>query len=453
MKIQPNTFSLQDYLGKTFECDCGHTHSTKLKDAVICKGALQQVPELVKRYGYQKALLVCDDPTWKAAGEKLAQIMAASGTAYDTFTFHTDELVPDEYALGSLMMHLTPDVDLLIAVGTGTLNDLCKYASFVTKREYFIVATAPSMDGFASIGAPLICENMKTTFDAHTPQVIVGDADVLCAAPMDMINAGLGDILGKYTCLVDWKMANLIDGEYYCPTIVQMVQCSIERVLANREGVAKRDPAAVLNIMEALVLTGIAMSFVGNSRPASGSEHHLSHYWEMRFLFAGRTPVLHGRKVAAGTTVVSHMYHKLARMQVDFEAARRKAAQFDSTAWTKLMEACYQIAAPGVIALEKKVGKNTPAVCIAQIDSMERNWDVICRVIEEELPAEETIAAILKNLGAPSDPSQLGVERELMESGICVAKEVRNRFTILQILFNLGLLEEFAAEAAEHFYG
>ena len=452
MKIQPNTFSLRDYLGKTFECDCGHTHSTQLKDAVICAGALQQVPALVQHYGYRKPLLVCDDPTWEAAGEKLAQILTAAGTAFDTFTFHTDDLVPDEQALGALMMHVTPDVDLLIAVGTGTLNDLCKYASFVTRREYFIVATAPSMDGFASIGAPLICENLKTTFDAHTPQVIVGDTDVLSAAPMDMINAGLGDILGKYTCLIDWKMANLIDGEYYCPTIVQMVQCSIDRVLANRAGVANRDPEAVQNIMEALVLTGIAMSFVGNSRPASGSEHHLSHYWEMRFLFAGRTPVLHGRKVAAGTTVVSHMYHKLAATKVDFEAARAKAAQFDCAAWTKQMEECYQKAAPGVIALEQKVGKNQPASCIAQINSMERNWAEICKVIDEELPSEDAIATILKDLGAPSDPSQLGVERDLMESGIRVAKEVRNRFTILQILFDLGLLEEFAAEAAAHFY-
>ena len=452
MKIQPDSFALQDYLGVEFECDCGHIHKTNLKEAIIGPNALEKVPELVLRMGYRKVLVVGDDNTWRAAGSRLYSDLLAAGIEAQEYVFHTDDLVPDETALGALMMKMKPSVDLLIAVGTGTLNDLCKYTSFVSKCDYFIVATAPSMDGFASIGAPLICDNLKTTFDAHTPVAIIGDRDVLAESPMDMINAGLGDILGKYTCLIDWKMANLIDDEYYCPTIVKMVECSIARVLANKEGVALRDPQAIQNIMEALVLTGIAMSFVGNSRPASGSEHHLSHYWEMRYLFGGKKPVLHGRKVAAGTTVVSHMYHRLANMDVDFNYAREKAASFDMESWTRMMEDCYRQAAPGVIALEKQTGKNNASSCIAQINSMEKKWPQICQVIREQLPEEDQIARVLRDLGAPADPCELGVDRQLMESGICVAKEVRNRFTVLQMLFDLGLLEDFAKEAGEHFY-
>ena len=147
------------------------------------------------------------------------------------------------------------------------------------------------MDGFVSIGAALMLHHVKTTLDAHGPVAVVGDTDILSAAPMHLIAAGLGDTLGKYTCLLDWKLANLINGEYYCKEVVGMVETALKTVRAQSAKVQSRDPEAVKAVTEALVLTGIAMSFVGNSRPASGCEHHLAHYWEMKALMEGRMPV------------------------------------------------------------------------------------------------------------------------------------------------------------------
>jgi len=451
MLIEPEKFQLTDYIGKEYDCVCGKKHRTPLKEVLIDPGVIFRVPELVRKYGHKNVLVICDSNTYEAAGKKLISLLTEAGIE-NSLRLFTEELVPDETSLGSVVMSITRDCDLLIGVGTGCINDLSKFASFMCGREYFIVATAPSMDGFASVGAPLISDNLKTTFDAHSPEAIIGDTDILCRAPMDLINAGLGDILGKFTCLTDWKLSQIVNEEYYCPTIVRMVEHSIAEVMDNADGVKKRDPKAVSAIMKALVLTGIAMYYAGNSRPASGCEHHLSHFLEMRFLFAGRKPVFHGRKVAVGAVTCCYMYHRLIDRKIDFAAARKSGGSFDFEAWKKEMEKDFDKAAPGVILLEEKVGKNDSAKCLKRIDTIEKHWDEITGMIRNELPQTERLISILKDLGAPYTPQGVGVERELYTMGIKAAKEVRDRYTLLQLLWDLGLLNEFAEDAAEHFF-
>jgi glycerol-1-phosphate dehydrogenase [NAD(P)+] len=452
MTLHPESFSITDYLGHSFPCSCGRTHTTALREVILRPGAIGEVPALIGRLGCRQPLVLCDRNTWEAAAQKLCACLDASGVPYVLHRFDQAELVPDEAALGAALMALTPACDLVIGVGTGCLNDLSKYASFVSGRPYVIVGTAPSMDGFASIGAALMRGNLKVTLDAHVPAAIVGDTDVLVQAPMEMLLAGLGDILGKNTCLTDWQMSRIICGEYYCPVIASMVRQSLARVTACAQGVACREPEAVTALMEALVLAGVAMSFSGNSRPASGCEHHLSHFLEMRFLFDGRKPVLHGRKVGANTVVAAALYHRLYDETPDFASARKARASFDEEAWAKRMTAAYGKAAPGVIALEKQAGKNSPEACLKQIDAMEAHWEEIRQVIAG-LPDAEKLADILRSVGAPSSPREVGVSKALFREGVVAAKEVRDRFTLWQMLWDLGLLEPYAAWAADHFYG
>ncbi|MEG2208259.1 MAG: sn-glycerol-1-phosphate dehydrogenase [Clostridia bacterium] len=451
MHIQPKSFTIEDYFCRSFDCDCGRSHSTAVRETIICSGALYGIPELLDRLGCKKPLILCDTNTWQAAAKRLTESLSKAQKPYALCFFEQKELVPDEAALGQIMMSLPPDCDLIIGVGTGTLNDLSKYASFITNRPYCVVATAPSMDGFASIGAALMRNNLKTTLDAHVPIAIIGDVDVLAAAPIEMILAGFGDILGKYTCLLDWKMGQIINDEYYCPTIAEIVETAIQRVVAQSESIRRREPAAIAALMEALVLTGVAMSFSGNSRPASGCEHHLSHFLEMRFLFDGRKPVLHGRKVAVGTVAAAAMYHQLQHENVDFAAARRACKAFDSARWERDMKEYFGKAAPGVIALEAAVGKNSPENCLKQIDVMEKRWPEIVQEISK-LPSAQKLADILRALGAASTPEEIGVEKQLFHDGIIAAKEVRDRFTLWQMLRNMGLLDAYADWASEKFY-
>jgi glycerol-1-phosphate dehydrogenase [NAD(P)+] len=448
--INAQTFSISDYLNRTFSCNCGRSHRTDLKDVEISSGAVEKIPYFMKRYGYTRAFIVCDCNTFKVCGNAVKSVLDKAGLANTIFTFSEEELVPDEAAIGELMVAFDKDADLIIAVGTGTINDSCKFVSYQMKRDYFVVATAPSMDGFASTGAPLITDHLKTTYEAHTPQVIIGDLDILCKAPMNMITAGLGDILGKYTCLTDWKISHIINGEYYCETIAEMVEVSIKKVTDNIELVKTRDPKVIQSIMEALVLTGIAMSFVGNSRPASGSEHHISHFWEMKFLFEGRKPVLHGTKVGIGTVAIAYLYSVLKTMKIDFEKARLAAKNFDCEKWEKKIYDTYSFAAPGVIQLEKKVRKNAPETHAVRIANIEKHWPEIIRIMDS-LPPLSYIEQTLSELGAPINPAQVGVDYQSVVDSIVVAKEVRDRYTLLQLLWDLGITEEMAVKAADYF--
>lgn len=448
--ILPEKFKISDYLNRSFPCSCGKTHETELRDVEISVHATEKLPSYIRRYGHKKAFIVCDRNTYRACGEKVKRVLDESGCPNSLLILSAEDVVPDEATLGELMVAFDHDADLIVAVGTGSINDMCKFVSFKMGVEYFIVATAPSMDGFASDGAPLITNHMKVTYPTHTAQVIIGDVNILCEAPMNMITAGLGDTLGKYTCLTDWKISHLVNDEYYCPVIASMVETSIRKIVDNIELVKTRDPEVIAGIMEALVLTGIAMSFVGNSRPASGSEHHLSHYWEMMFLFQGRKPVLHGTKVGIGTVTADYLYGQLRNTPVDFARARAEAQSFDAAKWEAHMRKAYGAAAPGVIQLEKETRKNAPENRLARLAATERHWPEILKLIDG-LPPVKTIERMLSELDAPINPAQVGVDSAMVAEGVLSAKELRDRYTLYQLLWDLGLLDDMSGRAVRYF--
>ena len=513
--------NLQSLLNKEMHCSCGRTHSTDLKAIDIGQGALQRLPEILRRLGFHKAWLAADINTWKAAGKTAAEKLEAAGFACESCVLPDPALVPDEAAVGALLLHMPQDADLVLAVGAGTINDLCKYISRLRNLPYAIVATAPSMDGFVSTGAALIVNHMKVTYDAQGPVAVIADTDILAQAPMEMITAGLGDMLGKYTCLLDWKLAHLITGEYYCAHVEGMVRSALRTMLDRSSRIRERDPEVIGSITEALVLTGIAMKFVGNSRPASGCEHHMSHFWEMRFLMDGRKPVLHGTKVGVAAIAGLEMYHMLADLlekaavdsistsghvpmmeisphpeavsgppsaaascaasaqaiaaeisphpeavsgmpsaaapaldpcAADGRApvfasrlfAEASARPFDRAVWEEKIQAVFGDAAGGILALEEKSRKNDPDARNIRLESIRCHWKEIVWAIRHNLPATEEVEELLLALDAPVHPEQIGVTLQEVREAVLYAKEVRDRYTLLQLLWDLGLAEKFA---------
>ena len=450
-KLEPEKFEINDYLNHTYECECGREHLTPLKEVVTCEHAIKKVPGLVGKYGHSRPLVVCDHNTYDAAAAELCSELESAGIEYDLLVFEGD-VVPAEPAIGELALNVKADTDLIIAVGTGSINDVCKYVSWVAKIEYFIVGTAPSMDGFASVGASIIYRGLKnSSFATHSAQVIIGDTTVLAKAPMDLIAAGIGDLLGKYTCLCDWKISHLINDEYYCPRIVRMVERSVAEVVESAPLVESRDPEVMGKIMNALVLAGIAMYYCGNSRPAAGCEHNFSHFLEMRYLFDGRKAVYHGRKVAIGAVTCAYLYHKLANETPDFDRARAMRSEFDFDAWAERMRVDYRLAADGVIQLQEKSHNNDPSKVLPRIDALESHWSEVCEIIKADIPPYERIAGIIESLGAPTKPAGVGIDRELYKTAMLDAKEIRDRYTLFQMLYDLGMLDEYVEDAAKKF--
>jgi glycerol-1-phosphate dehydrogenase [NAD(P)+] len=443
-------FKISDYLGKTFPCTCGREHSVPIAYVIIEADALLKFPDIISSIGCKKPFFVYDLTTYSIAGQKLQELMATATLPYTSYIIPEVEPVPDEKTLGEVLIHFDTSCDYIIAVGSGSINDLCRFISFKLRLPYMIIATAPSMDGFASTVSPLIVNHMKITYEAHAPYAIIGDTTLLKDAPMKMITAGVGDILGKYTCLCDWEISHCINGEYHCEVLVNIVNRSIQTVVANIAQAKNRDPHAISSIMEALVLTGIAMSFAGNSRPASGSEHHLSHYWEMMFLFQGKQPVLHGTKVGIGTIAVLKAYELLFQHEVDFDQAERNAFDYSPEKWETEMKAAYLEASDAVISLEKEIGKNKHENVVSRIKSVESNWDYIQKVVNS-LPSADSIRNLLLSIGAPADPMAVGIDKITFLNSFSVAKELRNRYGLLQLLFDLGLTQEIAEQVWDYF--
>ena len=381
---------ISQWAGMEYSCACGKSHKVDIQAIRVGSGVIQELPGILRDLGASHIFLVADNYTYEAAGRQVEQLLDQAGLSYHKRVFQTETpLVPNEYALGSVLAAMTSQDDMLLAVGSGTLNDVTKYVSARTGVPYVIAATAPSMDGYASTVAPTILDGFKTTLPAVYPAAIVADVDILKDAPMPMLTAGFGDIIGKFTSLADWRLSHQLNGEYYCPEVAGVIEAAVETCAANAQALAQREPQAIQAVTEALILSGLAMGMVGVSRPASGAEHQMAHYWEMDALRRGEEHPLHGNAVGVGTVLAASLYEMAAEYLPQGFAA----------------------------------------------------------------PDKGQILACLQAAGSCADPKELGIRRELCLESLLHAMELRDRFTVQKLLEQKGKLSLCAQELVERYYG
>lgn len=442
---------IENYIGKTIQCACGKEHKSKAETIVIQNGVIEKdFIDFLKQHGYQRLTVVCDKKSYLVAGKTVCNALDQNGICYKLHIFQSEPLTPDERSVGNLTMGLDMDCDILLAVGSGTINDLCRYVSAVVGKDFCTIGTAPSMDGYISGGSALIYNGLKITFETHPPKAVFFDPAILANAPKDMIAAGAGDLLGKISCLTDWRLSHIINGEWHCEFISDIVQAAIEKTISVRDGLASGDSDACATLLEALLLSGVCMDFAGNSRPASGCEHHMSHFWEMRYLQEGRPAVFHGTKVGIGTVISLKAYEYITKLTPDFTAiGKLERTPFEQ--WEQAIEEAFLGASAEVVAQEKSCGKNSLEKLMPRLDSIRENWSKIQQLAGSIIHWTE-VQSILQQLDAPTKPGDIGVEKEMALQAILYAKEIRNRYTVLQLLWDLGELENFANSVIEEYY-
>ena len=400
-------------------CSCGKPHLCPIKTVEIGEDALSRLPTICEGYGH--ILLVADRNTHRACGGEVVATLGGSVDAY--YVFNQDGVViPDETAVAAIEEKLTDTIDLIVGVGSGVINDLCKYVSHRNHLPYVIVATAPSMDGYASAGAAMILGGMKVTPSCPPPMAIVADTRVLRDAPMDMIRAGYGDIIGKYSCLNDWKLSAYIRGEYFCETVYDLVMNTANRIRDLAEPIANRDGEAIAALMEALVEVGIAMAYVGNSRPASGSEHHLSHFFEITGILNGTPYLSHGTDVAYSSVITARLREEILHREparvpfcrADYESAIRKA---------------YTSIADSVIAQQDRLGWYHEA---ATDEFILTHADEI-RAILSEAPTEAEARAMVEAVGLSMEELYATYGIPHIEDAIRYAKDLKDRYSVLWV--------------------
>ena len=433
-------------LGTTFDCQCGKKHSIPLKAVIIQENAAGQIPDLLAREGLgTRGLIVCDQDTWSLAGKDIWEILNSKGYSIKICKFNGTPLIkPDEKAVTRILVEYDPAVDFLLAVGSGTINDLVRFISHKTGKPYIIFATAPSMDGYASTVSPLLINGFKRTYTATHPTAIIADTGILCSAPEEMIMAGGGDILGKLTSLADWRLGVAVTGESLCETAMTKVNSSVQQVISYMTDIRNKKPEGIKALMDALIISGIAMMLMGNSRPASGSEHHIAHFLEMKYLMDGREPLFHGTKVGMAALYTVALYNEMAGFNpdnIDIEQLIREKPEYDE--WCQKIRQIFGPIADEVI--EEKGRKDwEPGVYQQRLHTIKQKWNSEIRPVLMSVLLLNTVKSYLNEAGADFSPAALNVDQELIHQALLYSKEIRTRYTILSLASDLGILPEYA---------
>lgn len=404
-------------------CACGREHRCAIESVYIEKGAISRLAAVCK--DYREILIVADQNTFAAAGEKTVRALADKSVRKVVFS-GKEILIPDEAAIETVAQSLGT-AEVIVGIGSGVIQDLCKYVSFYHHLPYIIVATAPSMDGYASDGAAMITGGMKVTYPAGLPIAILGDVDVLKNAPAEMLKAGYGDIIGKFSALNDWKLSRLINGEYFCDYIYDLTYEQVQRTLRLADGILKREEKSIGALMEALVVIGIMMSFAGASRPASGSEHHLSHFFEITGILDGEKYFSHGIDVAYSTVITAELRENL--LTFPFKNKVYRPAEAD---YRKTMAQVYKSSAEGCMELQKKVGNYS-----ADRGPIYAEKEAEIKEILAEVPTAAEIKQMLSRVELDMEDFYSLYSEQKRKNAILYAKDLKDRYTVLWLYYDL----------------
>ena len=423
------------------KCSCGKLHSFDAR-IISGSGVLVQLPDALRELGMNKPFLLSDVNTYKAAGEQVCTLLHKAGISFASYSFPKEAVEPDEKSVGGAVMHFDASCDCIIGIGSGVINDIGKILSNMTGLTYIIVATAPSMDGYASATSSMTRGGLKISLPSRSADVIIGDTDILCTAPLKMMRSGLGDMLAKYVSICEWRIAHLITGEYYCEEVAALIRGALDRCVSQAEGLLRAEEAAVQAVFEGLVIGGVAMNYAGVSRPASGVEHYISHVLDMRGVEFGMDVELHGIQCAVGTLIAVRLYEKLKAVKPDREKARSYASAFDYEDWADQLRAFLGKGAESMIVLEEKEGKYGLTSHAARLEIILDNWNAILQIIDEELPTAEQLETLLDTIGAPKTLPEIGISEDMLPMIFKATKDIRDKYVLSRLTWDLGIIEE-----------
>ena len=407
-------------------CPCGKKHTFATEVVEIGHGVTERTGEILAKANFPKNVLLVADNTTLGVSSGILESLADAG-------FHVKKLIYENMKYARIeqvkeIEALLLDVDGLISVGTGSLNDICRVASFNQKKKFCIFATAPSMDGFASDTAPILENNFKASFFVEQPHVILADTRILAESPTELKSSGFGDMVAKYIGIVDWKISNVLTGEYFCDAIANLTLEATDKCFSLAEQITANSEEAAGAVMEALVLSGLAMKLAGCSRPASGAEHVVSHYLECYKVVRGIWPEYHGKKVGVATVLINKAYRKIADTVESVDPVK------DPFVLDEIL-AHYDPQLHGDITK-----LNSPTIT-EKVDPavLKEKWQEIREIIWKYLPEDDVLMAKMKAAGAATTIEEVHVSEELLAEALRYHAYMRYRVLLTRLMPMLGL--------------
>lgn len=383
--------------------------------------------------------LVSDSNTYAALGRRIESVLKNAGLPITNIVLTGDEIIADEKYMMQTMIQAPPGDQVFVGIGSGTITDITRYVSFRTRNPFISAPTAASVDGFMSTVAPLVIGGVKETYPAQGPIAVFADLDTLTTAPRRLSAAGFGDVLGKTTALADWRLGQLLWDEPFDPEIERRVRHAMANCCEAVDDIAGGSEQGIRYLMDALIDTGVCMLEFGDSRPASGSEHHCSHFWEMRLLMANKPAILHGQKVGYAASLIAQLYDRIRGLsQDDVRELVQRAPFAGSAAAMEEIRRVYGAAADQILRIQGPFLNLTEAQYHSLQQRIVEQWPVIRGIAQTVLPSD-AIIDLLERAGAPTDWRSLGLSEEMVEPGLLYGHYLRNRFTVVKLCQMIGI--------------
>ena len=412
-------------LGTTFECECGRTHTVPIRDVIYSEDSITRIPELLRRYTSGRTInVIADKRTYEVAGKAVERKLDAGAWKVHRYVIPDPpqrDPVCDEVTREKIEQALVKPCDLLIAVGSGVVNDLCKWISTETGVPYIAVATAASMNGYASQNIAPTIKGVKRVIKGTVPLSIIAAPSIIEDAPFELTTAGLGDVVAKPVSITDWRINQLLFNEYYCPLCAELIREVEPAYMEHPENIRRKDPSTIEALFSALIYSGISMTIAGTSFPASGGEHLISHVLDMISSLENVPHDYHGRQVGLGAIFASALYERLAQLESpQFHAGFEET---DASFWKALTPVVEREHARKRLRVEHAVSRlGEPGV-----------WDEIRDIIATETMRPERIKHCLREAGAAHRIEDIGCTRERFVDAVRHCHQIRERYTVIDL--------------------
>lgn len=427
-------------LDTTFDCECGRNHKVPIRSIIYAEDATERLPEVLgSLVSGRRIIVVADKRTWAIAGERAKEALEQTGWSVQ------DIIVPDTRTGGPVcddtthawLNNLMPPADIALAVGTGVINDLTKWSAFDKDVPYAVFATAATMNGFTAANVAPTIKGVKSLIRAQAPLAVFAIPSIIIEAPFELTAAGLGDTIAKPISTADWIFNHLFCNESFCRYCSEIIN-SLEPYYLDRPGdISNRKPAAIEALFNALLYSGIAMTIIDTSAPASGGEHLFSHTLDMMSSIDGAAHDLHGRQVGLGTIFASALYDRI--FKIEKPVCHPCPDDIDSTFWGSLAGNVRQ-------EYEQKIPMLT-TICEKLADG--KIWDAFLAAARQQVRSPAQIKNCLKTAGAAHTFADIGCSRERLLSAALHMHQIRKRPTIIDLAWILGIMPGAAEETID----
>jgi glycerol-1-phosphate dehydrogenase [NAD(P)+] len=418
-------------LNSTFQCSCGQTHTVPVKSVVYSEDACVQLPGIIREeIDGMSVTLLADERTMTIAGAEVEHILSSAGFSVKTC------IVPDEprgspvcndITVNKLRKTISPP-DFFVAVGSGVINDLAKWLAFEQDRPYAVVATAASMNGYTAANVAPTISGVKSLIRARAPVAVLAKPSVILRAPFELTASGFGDLQAKCISVTDWKLNSIVFGDHFCPFCADIIS-EIEPLYADKpEGVKHRNPESIMAVFDALIYTGLAMTLIGTSSPASGGEHLFSHTLDMMSFIDGHPHDLHGRQVGLGTIIAAELYARLFALETP--VVHSVPLEINTAFWGPVSDA----------VAEQYSAKLNKYYLLADVIQRHSGWQALRVELKPYTIPPAAVAGRLERAGAARKLSDIDCSRTRAKRALLHMHQIRSRCTIIDLAWLTGIL-------------